>query len=57
MRARGSERIVWSEAFDTKAEKKAQRLIRRVHGLIDGAIEFKFATQAYKCRPCRFFDV
>ena len=56
-RARGSDRIVWSEAFDTKAEKKVQRLIKRVHGLIDGDIPFKSATQAYKCRPCRFFDV
>jgi CRISPR-associated exonuclease Cas4 len=57
VRARGSDHIVWSEAFDTKAEKKVQRLIKRVHGLIDGNIPFKFATQAYKCRPCRFFDV
>ena len=56
VRARGSDRIVWSEAFDTKAEKKVQRLIKRVHGLIDGDIPFKSATQAYKCRPCRFFD-
>ena len=38
VRARGSDRIVWSEAFDTKAEKKVQRLIKRVHGLIDGDI-------------------
>ncbi|MCH2676584.1 MAG: PD-(D/E)XK nuclease family protein [Chloroflexota bacterium] len=57
VRARGSDRIVWSEAFDTKAEKKVQRLIKRVHGLIDGDIPFKSATKAYKCRPCRFFDV
>ena len=57
VRARGSDHIVWSEAFDTKAEKKVQRLIKRVHGLIDGDIPFKSATQAYKCRPCRFFDV
>ena len=57
VRARGSDQIVWSEAFDTKAEKKVQRLIKRVHGLIDGDIPFKSATQAYKCRPCRFFDV
>ena len=57
VRARGSDRIVWSEAFDTKAEKKVQRLIKRVHGLIGGDIPFKSATQAYKCRPCRFFDV
>jgi len=57
VRARGSERIVWSEAFDTKAEKKVERLIKRVHGLIDGNIPFKSATQTYKCRPCRFFDV
>ena len=56
VRARGSDRIVWSEAFDTKAEKKVQRLIKRVHGLIDGDIPFKSATQAYKCGPCRFFD-
>ena len=42
---------------NTKSEKKVQRLIKRVHGLIDGDIRFKSATQAYKCRPCRFFDV
>jgi len=57
VRARGSDRIVWSEAFDSKAEKKVQRLIKRVHGLLAGDIQFKSATQAYKCRPCRFFDV
>ena len=57
VRARGSDRIVWSEAFDTKAERRVQRLIKRVHGLLDGDIQFKSATQAYKCRPCRFFDV
>ena len=57
VRARGSDRIVWSEAFDIKAERKVQRLIKRVHGVIDGDIKFKSATQAYKCRPCRFFDV
>ena len=57
VRARGSEQIVWSEAFDTKAERKVRRLIKRVHGLLDGDLPFKSATQAYKCRPCRFFDV
>jgi len=57
VRARGSDRIVWSEAFNTKAERKVQRLIKPVHGLLDGDIQFKSATQAYKCRPCRFFDV
>ena len=57
VRARGSDQIMWSEAFDTKAERKVQRLIRRVHGLLDGDIQFKSATHAYKCRPCRFFDV
>ena len=57
VRARGSDRIVWSESFDTKAERKMQRLIKRVHGLIDGDFQFKSATQAYKCHPCRFFDV
>jgi len=57
VRARGSDRIVWSEAFDTKAERRVQRLIKRVHGLLDGDFQFKSATQAYKCRPCRFFDV
>ena len=57
VRAGGSDRIVWSEAFDIKAERKVQRLIKRVHGLIDGDFQFKSATQAYKCRPCRFFDV
>ncbi len=57
VRDRGSDRIVWSETFDTKAEKKIQRLIKRVHGLMDGDLKFKSATQAYKCRPCRFFEV
>ena len=54
VRARGSDRILWSEAFDTKSEKKVQRLIKRVHGLIDGTVEFKSVSQAYKCRPCGF---
>ena len=57
VRARGSDRIVWSEAFDRKAEKKVERLIKRVHGLIDGDLQFKSSTQAYKCRSCRFFEV
>ena len=57
VRARGSDQIMWSEAFDTKAERKVQRLIKRMHGLLDGDIRFKSSTQAYKCRPCRFFDV
>ena len=57
VRARGSDRILWSEAFDSKAEKKVERLIKRVHGLIDGGLQFKSSTQAYKCRLCRFFDV
>jgi len=57
VRARGKDRIVWSEAIDTKAERKGQRLIKRVHGLLDGDIPFKSATQAYKYRPCWFFDV
>ena len=57
VRARGKDRIVWSEAFVTKAERKVRRLIKRVHGLLAGDIKFKSATQAYKCRPCRFFDV
>jgi CRISPR/Cas system-associated exonuclease Cas4 (RecB family) len=57
VRARGSDQIVWSETFDDKAEKKVQQLIKRIQGLIDGNLQFKSATQAYKCRPCRFFDV
>ena len=57
VRARGSDRIVWSEAFVAKAERKVRRLIKRVHGLLAWDIKFKSATQAYKCRPCRFFDV
>jgi len=32
VRARGSDRIVWSEMVDTKAERKVRRLIKRVHG-------------------------
>ena len=57
VRARGSDQIAWSETFDTKAERKVQRLIKRVEGLLDGAIQFKSAAQAYKCRLCRFFEV
>ena len=57
VRVRGSDRIVWSEAFDTKAERKVQRLIKRMHGLLDGDIQFKSSRQAYKFRPCRFFEV
>ena len=57
VRARGSDQIVWSETFDRKAQKKVERLITRIHGLIDGDLQFKSSTQAYKCRPCRFFEV
>ena len=57
VRARGSDRIVWSEVFSTKADRKVQRLIKSVHGFLDGDIQFKSATHAYKCRPFRFFDV
>jgi CRISPR-associated exonuclease Cas4 len=57
VRARGSDRIVSSEAFVTKAERKVRHLIKQVHGILAGGIKCKSATQAYKCRPCRFFDV
>jgi hypothetical protein len=57
VRAHDSDQIVWLEAFDTKAERKIQRLIKRVYEFLDGAVRSKSATQAYKGRPCRFFDV
>ena len=57
VRARGTDDIVWSRPFDTKAEKTIIRLADRIHGLIAGEIPFRSALQAYKCRPCRFFDV
>ncbi len=57
VRERGSDHIVWSESFDQGAEKKVLRLIDRVHGLIKGDLQFKSAKKAYKCHPCRFFDV
>ena len=57
VRERGSDHIVWSERFDQGAEKKVLRLIDRVHGLIKGDLQFKSAKKAYKCHPCRFFDV
>jgi hypothetical protein len=47
MRARGSDRIVWSEAFDSKAEKKVQRLINRVHGLLDEINLMKGSTSGH----------
>ena len=40
VRARGVDRIMWPEAFGTKAERKVQRLIERVHGLLDRYIKF-----------------
>ena len=47
VRARGSDRIVWSEAFDSKAEKKVQRLIKRVHGLLDEINLMKGSTSGH----------
>ena len=47
MRARGSDRIVWSEAFDSKAEKKVQRLIKRVHELLDKINLMKGSTSGH----------
>ena len=57
VRARGTERIAWSQPFDTKAESTVLRLANRIHGLMAGDIPFKSSTKAYKCRPCRFYDV
>jgi len=57
VRERGSDHIVWSERFDQVAERKVLSLIDRLHGLIKGDLQFKSAKRAYKCRPCRFFDV
>ena len=47
VRARGSDRIVWSEAFDSKAEKKVQRLIKRAHGLLDEINLMKGSTSGH----------
>jgi hypothetical protein len=57
VRARGTDRIVWSQLFDAKAERLVKGLITRIHGLVAGDLSFKSALQAYKCKPCRFFSV
>ncbi len=57
VRARGTDHIAWSQPFDTKAERTVLRLANRIHGLMAGDIPFKSSTKAYKCRPCRFYDV
>ena len=47
VRARGSDRIVWSEALDSKTEKIVQHLIKRVHGLLDEINLMKGSTSGH----------
>ena len=47
VRARGSDRIVWSEAFDSKAEKQVRRLIKQVHRLSDEINLMKGSTSGH----------
>ena len=54
LRERGTENIYWSSYFDGKAEEDIIKLIRRMHKLLDGEIEFIPTNNPNKCRGCRF---
>ena len=54
LRERGTENIYWASYFDEKAEKDIINLINRMHGLLEGEIEFKATDNPNKCRSCRF---
>ncbi len=54
LRERGTENIYWASYFDEKAEKDIINLINRMHGLLEGQLEFKATDNPNKCRSCRF---
>ena len=54
LRERGTENIYWASYFDEKAEKDIINLINRMHGLVEGQLEFKATDNPNKCRSCRF---
>ena len=57
VRERGTDRIVWSQSFDTRTHNRVIKLVDRIHGILNGDIESKASDKGYKCRPCRFFDI
>jgi CRISPR/Cas system-associated exonuclease Cas4 (RecB family) len=54
LRERGTNNIFWSSYFDKKAEMDIKNLINRVHGLLNGEIDFIPTKNPNKCRGCRF---
>ncbi|HTX60717.1 MAG TPA: PD-(D/E)XK nuclease family protein [Methanobacterium sp.] len=54
LRERGTDNIFWSSYFDDAAEKAVLNVIQRLHGLLDGTIEYIPTKNPKKCRSCRF---
>lgn len=54
LRERGTDNIFWSSYFDDTAEKAVKDIIQRLHGLLDGTVEYIPTKNPKKCLSCRF---
>jgi CRISPR/Cas system-associated exonuclease Cas4 (RecB family) len=54
LRERGTDNIFWSSYFDDAAEKAVKDIIHRLHGLLNGTVEYIPTKNPKKCRSCRF---
>jgi CRISPR-associated exonuclease Cas4 len=57
LRERGTDNIYWSEPFNPKAEGHITAVIKRIHSLLIGALEFNSSDNPNKCRACRFKEI
>ena len=54
LRERGTDNIFWSTYFTPEAEQSVLEIINRVHGLLEGTVDFIPTKNPKKCRSCRF---
>lgn len=54
LRERGTDNIFWSSYFTEEVEQSVLEIINRVHGLLDGTVEYIPTKNPKKCRSCRF---
>ena len=54
LRERGTDNIFWSTYSTPEAEQSVLEIINRVHGLLEGTVDFIPTKNPKKCRSCRF---
>jgi len=54
LRERGTDNIFWSSYFTQEAEQAVLEIINRVHGLLNGSVDYIPTKNSKKCRSCRF---